>query len=392
MNSQDHRLSPFTNHLAIDVENGFVGRSRELEYLRDAFLTGARGVQIVGTAGSGKTVLARVFSGKFSEQLFPAGILTATASWAESPDNIFYRVLQENLLASKLIVVDAAETLNDKGVKRIQGLLQHNNQLRLLVTSRRPLLPLGSDFHQLSLGSISRPEFEKLLHLRSEFTNDQIDKQVVDKLFDLAQGNLLLADLSVSAVNQGVVASWVDLLDHLRTFKVPGVLGPDGLPINQQSKEYQRIIIDATAANNELMELLQQDPELARKLPPRKFEEIVAEILSKQGYEVELTSASRDGGFDICAARQDGLGRFLYLVECKRYVPPNKVGVEIVRSLHGVIQANRATAGAIVSTSFFTAGAKDYQRKMRHQLHLHDFITLRRWINEFPTIDSIKTV
>lgn len=392
MSSQDRRLSPFTNHLATDVENGFVGRSRELEHLREVFLTGARGIQIVGPEGSGKTLLARVFSGRFSEQLFPAGLLTATASWVESPDNLFYRVLKEDLPGSKLIVVDAAETLKDKGIQRIQSLLQCSNQLRLLVTSRRPLLPLGADFHQLSLGSISRAEFEKLLHIRSKFNNDQIDKQVVEKLFDLAQGNLLLADLAAAAVNQGVVASWGDLLDHLRTFQVPGVLGPNGEPIDHKSREYQRIVTDATAANNEIMRLLQQDPNLARKLPPRKFEEIVAEILSKQGYEVELTSASRDGGFDICAARQDGLGKFLYLVECKRYVPPNKVGVEIVRSLHGVIQANRATAGAIVSTSFFTAGAKNYQREMQHQLHLHDYLALQKWINDFPISGSVNTV
>ena len=392
MSSQERRLSPFTAHLATDVEKKFVGRSRELEYLRDSFLTGARGIEIVGPPGSGKTLLARVFSGRFSEQLFPAGILIATASWVESPDNMFYRVFQEDLLGLKLIAVDAAETLDDKGMQRIQSLLQRSNQLRLLVTSRRPLLPLGADFHQLSLGSISRSEFEKLLHLRSEFRNDQIDQQVVGKLFDLAQGNLLLADLAVSAVNQGVVASWVDLLDHLRTFQVPGVLGPDGQPINPKSQEHQKIVIDVTAANNEIMRLLKKDPNLARKLPPRKFEEIVAEILSKQGYEIELTSASRDGGFDICAARQDGLGKFLYLVECKRYVPPNKVGVEIVRSLHGVIQANRATAGAIVTTSFFTAGAKDYQRKMQHQLHIHDFLALQRWINDFPISASISTV
>ena len=175
-----------------------------------------------------------MFSGRFSEKLFPTGNLTATAAWIESPDNLFYRVLQEDLLAPKLIVVDAAETLDDKGIQRIQSLLQRSNQLRLLVTSRSPVLPLGADFQQLSLGSISRSEFEKLLHLRNKIDNDQIDNQVVEKLFDLAQGNLLLADLAVSSVNQGVEASWVDLLDHLRTFQVPGVLGPDGQPINQK--------------------------------------------------------------------------------------------------------------------------------------------------------------
>jgi restriction system protein len=130
---------------------------------------------------------------------------------------------------------------------------------------------------------------------------------------------------------------------------------------------------------------------LAWRLPPRKFEEIVAEILCKQGFSIELTPASGDGGFDIYAARRDGLGSFLYLVECKRYVPPNKVGVEVVRSLYGVIQTQRATAGAIVTTSYFTAGAQEFQRQVQYQMHLHDYLVLQRWIKDFPITRSAET-
>ena len=98
-------------------------------------------------------------------------------------------------------------------------------------------------------------------------------------------------------------------------------------------------------------------------LDHKMLKEIVAEILDKKGYEVTLTPASGDGGFDIFPAWKEGLGQFLYLVECKRYVPPNKVGAEIVRSLHGVVQLQRATAGAIVTTSFFTSGAEKFTRQ-----------------------------
>ena len=94
-----------------------------------------------------------------------------------------------------------------------------------------------------------------------------------------------------------------------------------------ESEEYRRVVVDVSSTNEEILRLLKNEPDLVWKLPPRKFEEIVAEILDRQGYQIELTPASGDGGFDIYAARKDGLGRFLYLVECKRYVPPNKVGV-----------------------------------------------------------------
>ena len=99
------------------------------------------------------------------------------------------------------------------------------------------------------------------------------------------------------------------------------------------------------------LSLLDKSPDLLFQLPSRRFEELVAEILEKQGYEVDLTPASGDGGFDMYAAKKDGLGNFLYLVECKRYTPPNKVGVEIIRAVNGVVQAKQATAGAVVTTS-----------------------------------------
>jgi restriction system protein len=130
--------------------------------------------------------------------------------------------------------------------------------------------------------------------------------------------------------------------------------------------------------------MLQRAPQLAWTLPPRKFEEIVAELLERMDYEVTLTPASGDGGFDIYAARKDGLGKFLFLVECKRYVPPHKVGVQVVRQLYGVLNAHRANAGAIVTTSFFTAGAEQFRSQVPHQMQLHDYIKLQDWIADFP--------
>ncbi|MCP9851233.1 restriction endonuclease [Cyanobium sp. Morenito 9A2] len=383
MNADYRGVSPFTNYLPPDLFQGFVGRGMELDSLRSTFLAGVRGIQVVGPAGSGKTSLARVFADQSKEQ-FPGGVSAANASWAESPDALFRRVLPDVVgPGPRLLVVDDAEALDELGIHQLQVALQRDPQLRLLLTSRRPL-PLSADFKQLALGGLSRTEFEELLRLRNAFAHGRFDEQLVEQLFHVAGGNALLADLAVAAVRQGVVGSWTELFDHLRTFRVPGILGPDGRPIDSQSEEYRKVVIDVTAANDEVLRLLQKEPGLAWRLPPRKFEEIVAEILYRQGYQIELTPASGDGGFDIYAARQDGLGKFLYLVECKRYVPPNKVGVEIVRSLYGVIQTQRATAGAIVTTSFFTAGAQEFQRQVQHQLHLHDYLVLQRWIKDFP--------
>lgn len=376
-------VSPFTNYLPLDLLQGFVGRQKELNELRSAFHEGVRGVVVVGPAGSGKTSLARVFADRFKDE-FLGGVSTANASWAESPDDLLRRVLKGRPATEpRLVVLDDAEAFDEAGVRQLQDALRQDPHLRLLLTSRRSL-PLDHGFRRVSLGGLNRAEFEELLRLRNAFEHDRFDEKLVEQLFRVAGGNALLADLAVVAVREGVVGSWKELFDHLRTFRVPGILGPDGRPIDAESEEYRRVVVDVSSTNEEILRLLKNEPDLVWKLPPRKFEEIVAEILDRQGYQIELTPASGDGGFDIYAARKDGLGRFLYLVECKRYVPPNKVGVEIVRSLYGVIQTQRATAGAIVTTSFFTRGAKELQRQVQHQMHLHDYLILQKWIKDFP--------
>ncbi|MCE5319179.1 MAG: restriction endonuclease, partial [Parachlamydia sp.] len=119
---------------------------------------------------------------------------------------------------------------------------------------------------------------------------------------------------------------------------------------------------------------------LLYSLDPRKFEELVAEMLSQRGYEITLTPPSKDGGLDMYAARKDDLGSFLYLVECKRYTPPTKVGVSIVRSLYGVVQQKQANGGIVVTSSFFTKGAKEFQENVPHQMHLRDYLALQKWL------------
>lgn len=167
---------------------------------------------------------------------------------------------------------------------------------------------------------------------------------------------------------------------RLRDFNLPGILGPDGLPIKQEDLQRSRIITDVISANEKLLRMVRRDPRSVYNLSPREFEELVAELLDQQGYEIALTPPSKDGGFDMYAARKDGLGEFLYLVECKRYALDHRVGVEIVRGLYGVVEKEKASAGIVVTTSHFTKGAHEFQRSVSHRMSLRDYIHLQQWL------------
>jgi hypothetical protein len=114
-------------------------------------------------------------------------------------------------------------------------------------------------------------------------------------------------------------------------------------------------------------------------LSARQFEELVAELWSRLGYEVELTPPTRDGGRDLIAVRRSE-ANLRFLIECKRYSPPRKVGVAPVRSLYGVKTHENATKGILATTSSFTAEALRLFAAHYWELKPRDYEGVLSWI------------
>lgn len=144
-----------------------------------------------------------------------------------------------------------------------------------------------------------------------------------------------------------------------------------------------KISSDLIIANKELKSYFAKNPEKLFKLSPRSFEELIASILHDMGYDVQLTPKTHDGGFDIRALNKNGIAPFLTLVECKKYSPDRPVGIELVRNLHGVLNIENANAAALITTSYFTSGAIDLQRRLGFRLSLHDYNKLQEWLKRY---------
>ena len=144
--------------------------------------------------------------------------------------------------------------------------------------------------------------------------------------------------------------------------------------------EDSQIALVSYEAWTELIGRLSANPRLLHELPSRKFEELVAELLRRDGLEVHLTPATRDGGRDVLAFHKTPVGRLLYVVECKRHGPRNPVGIAIVQRLYGVVMQERATAGLVVTTSRFTKEALTFAETVRHQFGLRDYEALKDWM------------
>jgi len=151
-------------------------------------------------------------------------------------------------------------------------------------------------------------------------------------------------------------------------------------------EEEQRVITLGAAQWQRIIDELARYPERIHALSSRRFEELVAELLLRDGMDVQLTPAQKDGGRDVLAYLSTPAGEHLFYVECKRYSPDNPVGVRLVRELFGVVEAERATAGLLVTTSRFTEGAIRFRESVRHRMSLNDFERLTDWLQRHSQI------
>jgi Restriction endonuclease/Topoisomerase DNA binding C4 zinc finger len=105
------------------------------------------------------------------------------------------------------------------------------------------------------------------------------------------------------------------------------------------------------------------------------FEDAIAELFRKLGYDVSQTPYTNDGGKDAIAWK-DGKK---YLIECKRYGVKGITGRPQLSILFAAMHDEKADGAYFITTGRFTSGAIEYGR--RKQIELYDRASLPTLIN-----------
>ena len=96
----------------------------------------------------------------------------------------------------------------------------------------------------------------------------------------------------------------------------------------------------------------------------REFEMLIGEAFRLQGYQVaEIGGHGADGGVDLVLTKN----KEKFFVQCKQW-KAFKVGVDVVRQLYGVMAANGAAGGFVVTSGRFTEPAAEFARGRNLQL------------------------
>ncbi len=127
-------------------------------------------------------------------------------------------------------------------------------------------------------------------------------------------------------------------------------------PIMDINREDKRFI-----ESHEVLANLNSSDNLA-EMDWADFEHLVRElftkIFAKDGAEVRVTQASRDGGVDAVAFDPDPIRGGKFVIQAKRF--NNVVPVSAARDLYGTMINEGAVKGILVTTSYFGADSRDF--------------------------------
>lgn len=129
---------------------------------------------------------------------------------------------------------------------------------------------------------------------------------------------------------------------------------------------------------------------LEENINPYEFQDIVKTLLKAMGFHVDfIAGKGADGGIDIIAYKDPlGVEKPRIKVQVKNYNQSNKVTVNPVKELKGMLNANEHV-GLFVTSGYFTNEAIKFARQSDVHIRLIDrneFISL--WIKHYPSMNE----
>jgi restriction system protein len=123
--------------------------------------------------------------------------------------------------------------------------------------------------------------------------------------------------------------------------------------------------------------------------PWEAFERLVVELLGAMGYgsstdetTLRVTKLTGDEGIDG-VIDQDKLGLDAVYIQAKKYQAKTGVGRPALQAFAGSLEGQRASKGVFLTTSYFTADAEEYVRRISRRIVLVDGRTLTHLMYDY---------
>lgn len=362
-------------------------------------------IVINGAAGSGKTFFLRTLIELLhnSEEMRSAFIISGydliSNSIFENTTLSFEKIIEDfNIKSTHLpILIDDIEEVTS--CDEFLHYLKKAGYKKIILTSRNIYQPVDiQNNHVITLLPLNREQSYALIRdfLYHNYYGNTINSDYINSLVSTLNitsistpREIIRLLLQITKSSNCSEQSLANFLKDNRHFLYQYGKGVDVssmliLPDKTIITPPQDVIAGIQIIDKQLLQHIKNDPSLIDRLSPREFEEMVCDLLNVQGYDVELTQQTRDGGKDIIITQHSLAGDFCIYVECKKYDKTRPVRVKLVRELYGTVMADNVTAGLMVTTSYYTKAAKEFRETVKSRIKLKDYEDLVCEIAQLP--------
>lgn len=326
-----------------------------------------------GLGGIGKTALVSYALKKYR---FNIPFKTKWISFYEQPSQQdlkgFLNALKEGFNSNKsLVVLDGAEAIEEKYLLDLVTAINKEFPLTSIVITTRSSLIIENALYITLSGLSLHHSMNVLQNFEHNLTSEELNI-IANKL----SGHPLALSLTGNLLKQRSFQEIINSIEgELYNYQSVTKIGSE-----QIIEVVSPTIINSTEV---ILNQLKNNSKQIYNISPREFECVIAELLRDMGFEIELTKSTRDGGIDIFAYVPTEIGNFLCLVEAKRYRSDRPVGVELVRNLYGSFCDHQANSALLVTTSYFTKDAKEFQSRHKYQINLKDYFDINSWLSRY---------
>jgi hypothetical protein len=118
-----------------------------------------------------------------------------------------------------------------------------------------------------------------------------------------------------------------------------------------------------------------------------EFEKLISSLFIKMGLDVTVTKQTADGGIDLIVYNSQPLLESTYIVQCKRW--GSNIGEPVVRDLYGVVTAERANKGILITNSNYTNSAINFAQGK--PIELIDGLKLTNLLEKYNLLKAVDS-